>query len=261
MVGAFDTRDSWREYWEGTLKRTNDNIGTLTTESVIGIAGYGVTPRLTVTAALPYIHTHASQGVLHDMRGIQDFTVAAKYLLFSTRESARGDLSAFVAGSLALPIGNYSPDFFPLSIGTGGKRAVARATLHYAAPSLWFATASAAYTFCANVAPLETLPPLEPTSTDTSAGSWRMILLSGPTQFAVAAPAATNSPAYQAELAAIKTVQAALTSEQRAPIPYWSGGGVMRWNQILRELVARYNLPPCRSGRARRERVGVGPNG
>jgi hypothetical protein len=151
MVGAFDTRDSWREYWEGTLKRTNDNIGTVTTQSVIGIAGYGVTPRLTVTAALPYIHTHASLGVLHDMRGIQDFTVAAKYLLFSTRESARGDLSAFVAGSVALPVGNYSPDFLPLSIGTGGKRAAARATLHYTAPSLWFATASAAYTFCANV--------------------------------------------------------------------------------------------------------------
>ena len=95
------------------------------------------------------------------------------------------------------------------------------------------------------VAPLETLPPLEPTSTDMSAGSWRMILLSGPTQFAVAAPAATNSPAYQAELVAIKAAQAALTNEQRAAIAYWSGGGVMRWNQILRGLVARYNLPPA----------------
>ena len=95
------------------------------------------------------------------------------------------------------------------------------------------------------VAPLENLPPLEPTSTDMSAGSWRMILLSGPTQFAVAAPAATNSSAYQAELVSIKAAQAALTSEQRAAIAYWSGGGVMRWNQILRELVARYNLPPA----------------
>ena len=28
-------------------------------------------------------------------------------------------------------------------------------------------------------------------------------------------------------------------------IAYWSGGGVLRWNQILRELVARYNLPPA----------------
>ena len=151
MAGAFYERDSWREYWEGPLKRTNDNIGTLTTQSVIGIAGYGVTSRLTVIAALPYIHTHASQGVLHDMSGIQDLTVAAKYQLFSTRESTRGSVSAFVAGSAALPIGNYSPDFLPLSIGTSGTRAAARATLDFTAPSLWFATASAAYTFCANV--------------------------------------------------------------------------------------------------------------
>jgi len=38
MVGAFDAHDSWQDYWEGTLKRTNDNIGTLTTQSVIGRA-------------------------------------------------------------------------------------------------------------------------------------------------------------------------------------------------------------------------------
>ena len=53
------------------------------------------------------------------------------------------------------------------------------------------------------------------------------------------------SAAYQAELAAIKTAQAALTDAQRQYIEYWSGGGVLRWNQILRELVARVNLPPA----------------
>jgi len=50
---------------------------------------------------------------------------------------------------------------------------------------------------------------------------------------------------YVAELDAIKASQANLTSSQRKAIAYWSGGGVMRWNQILRELVARYNLPPA----------------
>jgi hypothetical protein len=93
--------------------------------------------------------------------------------------------------------------------------------------------------------PTEVLPPLEPSTTDASAGSWRMIELSGPTQFAVAAPAAVTSPAYVAELDAIKTAQSNLTAAQRASIDYWSGGGVMRWNQIIRELVARYNLPPA----------------
>jgi len=72
-----------------------------------------------------------------------------------------------------------------------------------------------------------------------------MILLTGPSQIPVAAPAAVTSAAYVAELDAIKASQANLTSAQRNAIAYWSGGGVMRWNQIVRELVARYNLPPA----------------
>jgi len=54
-----------------------------------------------------------------------------------------------------------------------------------------------------------------------------------------------NSTAYQAELASIKDLQKNLTAKQKKIISYWSGGGVLRWNQILRELVARFNLPPA----------------
>jgi hypothetical protein len=96
-----------------------------------------------------------------------------------------------------------------------------------------------------SIGPFEVLPALDPSSLDPAAGSWRMILLTGPTQIAVPAPAPVTSAAYAAELDAIKTNQANLTADQRKAIAYWSGGGVMRWNQILRELVARYNLPPA----------------
>ncbi len=92
---------------------------------------------------------------------------------------------------------------------------------------------------------LETLPTLNPGSSDARAGEWRMILLSGPGQFPVAPPAEVGSDAYRAEIAAIKTAQAGITAAQREAIDYWSVGGVLRWNQILRELVARYNLPPA----------------
>src|SRR6266550_6468276 len=91
----------------------------------------------------------------------------------------------------------------------------------------------------------ETLPPLQAASLDSTAGSWSMIVLSGPTQFTVAAPAAETSAAYATELAAIKTAQSNLTAAQRRSVDYWSGGGVLRWNQIVRELVARFNLPPA----------------
>src|SRR5947209_7318122 len=91
----------------------------------------------------------------------------------------------------------------------------------------------------------EALPPLEMASLDSNAGSWRMIVLSSPTQFAVAAPVAETSAAYAVELAAIRTAQANLTAAQRNSIAFWAGGGVLRWNQIERELVARFNLPPA----------------
>jgi hypothetical protein len=61
----------------------------------------------------------------------------------------------------------------------------------------------------------------------------------------VAAPQAVNSPAYQSELAGIRLAQSRLTSAERRSIQYWSGGGVLRWNQFVRQLVARFNLPPA----------------
>jgi hypothetical protein len=92
---------------------------------------------------------------------------------------------------------------------------------------------------------LEELPARTAASDDASAGNWRMIVLTGPTQFTVPPPDPVASDAYRAELAAIRTTQGSLTDAQRAGIEYWSGGGVLRWNQIMRELVSRYNLPPA----------------
>jgi len=95
------------------------------------------------------------------------------------------------------------------------------------------------------ISPTDVLPPLVAASTDSGAGGWTMIVLSGPTQFSVSAPAAETSATYVAELAAIKSVQSHLTAAQRQAIAYWSGGGVLRWNEIVRALVARFNLPPA----------------
>jgi hypothetical protein len=48
-------------------------------------------------------------------------------------------------------VGDYTPDFFPLSIGTGGGRASGRLTASYQSASAWFVSASSAYTWCSNV--------------------------------------------------------------------------------------------------------------
>ena len=87
-------------------------------------------------------------------------------------------------------------------------------------------------------------PVLNPLKTDLDAGTWKTILLTTPDEFAVPAPVATNNPAYIAELNEIKGWQTNLSDKQRDIISYWSAGGILRWNEILRELVAKHNLPP-----------------
>ncbi len=89
------------------------------------------------------------------------------------------------------------------------------------------------------------LKTLAPASLDETAGTWKTIVLTAPTQVTLAAPAASTSDAYKAELASIKTLQANLNDNQRKIIEYWSAGGILRWNEILRGLVAKYNLPPA----------------
>ena len=90
----------------------------------------------------------------------------------------------------------------------------------------------------------DNLPALNPQDNDISAGSWKTILLSRPDTFEVAAPAATTSGTYIGELNEIKGLQQNLTAAQKEIVKYWSAGAVLRWNEILRELVARHNLPP-----------------
>jgi len=87
------------------------------------------------------------------------------------------------------------------------------------------------------------LPALSPVNEDLSAGSWKPILLPRPDSFSVAFPVATYSPLYAADLNEIKGYQQHLTSDQEGKIKYWAAGGVLRWNEIMRGLVAKYNLP------------------
>src|ERR1700761_4472992 len=85
---------------------------------------------------------------------------------------------------------------------------------------------------------------LSPTNEDLNADTWKPVLITDPTVFTVAAPDATTSPAYIADLNEIKGYQRSLTDDQRAIIKYWSAGAVLRWNEILRDLVAKHNVPP-----------------
>lgn len=88
------------------------------------------------------------------------------------------------------------------------------------------------------------IPALQPAQADADAGNWKPVLLSSPADIAVPAPIATTSPDYIAQINEIKATQANITQEEKDLVKYWSAGAVLRWNEILRELVAKHNLPP-----------------
>jgi hypothetical protein len=90
----------------------------------------------------------------------------------------------------------------------------------------------------------DNVPALSPANIDMNAGTWKPILLTGPADVVMVAPIATNTPDYIAQINEIKTWQKDLTAEEKAIVKYWSAGAVFRWNEILRELVAKHNLPP-----------------
>ena len=150
-VGVTYDDERWSEYWEGTLKRDNESIGTLVTRRVTVMAGYGLTDRISLHAMLPYLRTESSAGPLHGMEGVQDLTLAAKYRLFTAHLPDRSTIDALLVGAAGMPVGDYTPDFLPMSIGLGSRRVSARGTMSFRTEGGWFVSGSGAYTWRADV--------------------------------------------------------------------------------------------------------------
>jgi membrane-associated phospholipid phosphatase len=87
--------------------------------------------------------------------------------------------------------------------------------------------------------------PVSRTALDATAGTWRTIVLASADQVPVAPPADAASGAYRAEIAEVVAAQRSLNDDQRDRVAYWGAGGVTRWNEVMREMVARFNLPPA----------------
>lgn len=145
------SRDRWHEYWEGSLERANENIGSVTTRAVTTTAVYGVAGGLNLLAALPHVATQASSGPLSDMEGWQDLSVGAKWRFLRARLADRATLGLTALGSFGMPTTEYTPDFLPMSIGLGAKRASARAGVHVADRTNFFLDATAGHTWRSTV--------------------------------------------------------------------------------------------------------------
>ncbi|MET0635609.1 MAG: hypothetical protein ABWZ25_06250 [Chitinophagaceae bacterium] len=144
-VGPMYTHSSWKEYWEGTLKRENLNLGRVTTQMYGLMGSYGITRKLNALFSVPYVRTKASAGTLHPMDGIQDLSLFLKYRAMQYK-LGNGKISVFAIGGVTFPLTDYPADFLPLSIGLQSKAAIARGMVDYQLGNL-FATVSGSYIF------------------------------------------------------------------------------------------------------------------
>ena len=150
LTGNFYSHDSWDEYWEGALKRTNGNIGTITTKTNVFTANYGLFDRFNVIGTVPYVWTNASQGVLHGIQGFQDLTLAGKW---TAHEKPAGDgvLRTILVVAAGIPLTNYNTELLPLSIGLGSTRVSWRGTVNYQTTPGWYVNGTTAYTVRSHV--------------------------------------------------------------------------------------------------------------
>ncbi len=138
---------SWNNYWEGTRKRENFNIGTHTAQSVSIMPAIGITNRVNLLLNLPYVQTSTSAGNLMGQRGIQDLSAWVKANL---AEYKGFSVHGIVGGSM--PMSRYVADFLPMSIGSGSRTAMGRLLLHYKhVPTGLYVTTYASYIWRSNI--------------------------------------------------------------------------------------------------------------
>ena len=148
-VGPMYGYSSWKNYWEGSLKRNNLNLGTVSTQSYSIMGNYGITSKLNFLFSVPYVKTKASAGTMHGLKGVQDLSLFLKYMPVE-KEIGRGVFSVYGILGGSLPLTNYVADYLPLSIGLQSKTAMARVMADYQVGSI-FATGSFTYTYRDNI--------------------------------------------------------------------------------------------------------------
>ncbi len=142
-IGPMYSYSSWKNYWEGTLKRENLNLGTVSTQMISIMGAYGVSDKLNILFGAPYVKTKASAGTLHSMSGVQDLNLFVKWMPFE-KKLGPGTFSLYTIGGISVPLTNYVADYLPLSIGLRSKTASARLMLDYQV-NKFFVTTSYTY--------------------------------------------------------------------------------------------------------------------
>jgi hypothetical protein len=148
-VGVTAGSSSFKDFWAGTQKRDYTSFGRLTTTNVMLAANYGITNKINVIAALPYVRTKGDVGPNNQQEGLQDLSVTAKWAAWG-RKLGKGRLTTFLIGGYSTPVSDYNPDFLPYSIGLKSQQVIGRIMADYQLGN-WTVTASGSYIYRNNV--------------------------------------------------------------------------------------------------------------
>ncbi len=127
---ALYTHATWDEYWEGTLKRSNGNIGTLTRQTIMPMFTLGLSDRINLIASLPWITSEPSGGQMKGVSGFQDLGIWLKATAFDL-SAGPGRLTLHPVVGFSVPTSNYLEDYSPFSIGLGCPDLSLRGILQY----------------------------------------------------------------------------------------------------------------------------------
>jgi hypothetical protein len=116
-LAATYSNTSWSNYWQGTQKLTNDNVGTLTTQTITPMFALGIIDNVNVLAGINYISSQPSAGTMAGTAGWQDGALWIKYEPLS-RTLGPGTIHGIATFGFSFPVGNYVPEY-PYSIGLG----------------------------------------------------------------------------------------------------------------------------------------------
>jgi hypothetical protein len=148
-TGFIFQNSNWNQYWEGTFKRENQNLGTVSTNSYVANANYGLTDKANIIVGANYITTEASAGSLKGQNGFQNISATLKYKALE-KSNKNNTFQLITSAGFSVPMTNYVVDYLPLSIGLGNKEAVFRIMGDYQVGKIT-ATLSGAYIHRANI--------------------------------------------------------------------------------------------------------------
>lgn len=129
-TGIIYNTSSWNKYWEGTNKRENLNLGTVSSNSINLMGNYGIKDNLNFLFNVPYVSNNVSAGTLHSMSGLQDASAWLKWMPIE-KEVKNGYVSVYLLGGASMPLSDYIVDYLPVSIGLKSKTFSGRFMLDY----------------------------------------------------------------------------------------------------------------------------------